>query len=468
MQFFFSLVLFLFFPVLGFASAGGGMPDYTAHWAGYLCLALFVLAYAFVIMEEAIHLRKSKPVIAVAGIIWILVAFVYAENGQRDEATAILRHNFLEYAEMAFFLLAAMAYINTLAERNFFEKIRVALVSRGFSYRTLFWITGGIAFFLSPIADNMTTALVMGAVVVAVGVGNPAFVAVSCINIVIAANSGGAFSPFGDITTLMVWQKGMVSFFEFFHLFVPSLVSWIVPAFLMSLSLKGGKAPAPSAEKVAVKKGAYLIALFFLLTIAATVLTHHTLHLPPFLGMMFGLGILMGYSHFLHHDEVKQWQPLATVTPGMKPAAKPFDIFISIKRVEWDTLIFFYGIILSVGGLNALGYLSGLSHFLYGDLGATAANTLIGVLSAIIDNIPVMFAVLSMNPDMSHGQWLLVTLTAGVGGSLLSIGSAAGVALMGQARGVYTFFSHLKWTWAIALGYAAAIWVHLVLNARFF
>jgi Na+/H+ antiporter NhaD/arsenite permease-like protein len=105
---------------------------------------------------------------------------------------------------------------------------------------------------------------------------------------------------------------------------------------------------------------------------------------------------------------------------------------------------------------------------LYGVLGPTAANVLIGVLSAVIDNVPVMFAVLQMSPDMSHGQWLLVTLTAGVGGSLLSIGSAAGVALMGQARGVYTFGAHLRWAWVIALGYAASIVTHLALNARFF
>jgi Na+/H+ antiporter NhaD/arsenite permease-like protein len=139
-----------------------------------------------------------------------------------------------------------------------------------------------------------------------------------------------------------------------------------------------------------------------------------------------------------------------------------------MKRVEWDTLMFFYGIMLCVGGLGALGYLAVLSSLLYQDLGATAANILVGILSAAIDNIPIMFAVLSMNPDMNLGQWLLVTLTAGVGGSLLSIGSAAGVALMGQARGVYTFFAHLKWTWAIALGYAASIGVHWVMNGHLF
>ena len=123
---------------------------------------------------------------------------------------------------------------------------------------------------------------------------------------------------------------------------------------------------------------------------------------------------------------------------------------------------------LCVGGLGALGYLNLASHLMYDQLGASWANIIVGLLSAIVDNIPVMFAVLSMAPDMDVNQWLLVTLTAGVGGSLLSIGSAAGVALMGQARGIYTFFSHLKWTWAIFLGYVASIATHFWLSGMSF
>ena len=127
--------------------------------------------------------------------------------------------------------------------------------------------------------------------------------------------------------------------------------------------------------------------------------------------------------------------------------------------------MFFYGVILCVGGLGALGYLALVAELMYIDLGPTWANIVVGLLSAIVDNIPVMFAVLTMNPERSHGQWLLVTLTAGVGGSLLSVGSAAGVALMGQARGIYTFFSHLKWSWAVALGYIASVGAHLIINS---
>jgi Na+/H+ antiporter NhaD/arsenite permease-like protein len=195
------------------------------------------------------------------------------------------------------------------------------------------------------------------------------------------------------------------------------------------------------------------------------------LHLPPFLGMMTGLGLLKIHGHFIRRQELRDPSIAEPDVEALnardlwKPAVKPFDIFISMKRVEWDTLMFFYGVLLCVGGLGAFGYLALASHAIYPTLGQTGANILIGLASAVIDNIPIMYAVLVMNPDMPLGQWLLVTLTAGVGGSLLSIGSAAGVAVMGQARGVYTFFAHLKWTWAIALGYAASIWVHFLINA---
>lgn len=456
-----ALLAFFAFP----AEAATAAHDFTQHWTGYASLMLFGAAYSLVIIEENIHLKKSKPVMLFAGLIWVLVSMCYHEKGFGAEVAPLLRHNLLEFAELMLFLMAAMSYINTLDERNVFGALRGKLVSARLSLRQIFWVTGTLAFFISPFADNLTTALVMGAVVLAIGQGYNTFIVVSCINVVVAANAGGAFSPFGDITTLMVWQKGLVEFREFFALFIPSVVSWLVPAAIMSLAVPKGR-PKAADQAGKVKEGGFAIIFLFLATILLTVALHHFLHLPPFLGMMTGLGLLKIYGHFIEISEKRKWVEIKPL-PGMpqyKPAYKPFDTFVSLKRVEWDTLLFFYGIILCVGGLGAMGYLAGMSEYLYKDLGATTANVLVGVFSAIIDNIPIMFAVLSMNPDISHNQWLLVTLTAGIGGSLLSIGSAAGVALMGQARGVYTFFAHLKWTWAIALGYAAGICAHIWIN----
>ena len=470
----FALIPF-FLPALAQAAGageGGGEHtrlDLTASAVGYASLVIFVLAYALVIGEEFIHLRKSKPVIIGAGLIWGIIGWVYASHGMPELAEHAVRHNLLEYAELMLFLLVAMTYINSMEERRVFDALRAWLIRKGFGFRQLFWMTGILAFFISPVADNLTTALLMCAVVLAVGGDNIRFVTLACINIVVAANAGGAFSPFGDITTLMVWQKGMVDFWTFFALFVPSVVNFVVPAAIMHFAIPHEQ-PAASDEVVAMFRGARRIIALFLLTIVTAVSFHNFLGLPPVVGMLTGLGYLQFFGYYLkrtHYKHLKANSGSAEHN-GQIGDVVPFDIFNKVARAEWDTLLFFYGVVLCVGGLGFLGYLSMASELMYSQWGATSANIAVGVLSAIVDNIPVMFAVLTMNPEMPTGQWLLVTLTAGVGGSLLSIGSAAGVALMGQARGKYTFFGHLKWSPVIALGYAASIWVHMWINASYF
>jgi Na+/H+ antiporter NhaD/arsenite permease-like protein len=614
MKFFICLLMLLAAPASVLASGSpdaGTLIDLTHTVWGYLGVLLFVGAYALVPFENTIHLRKSKPVLMAAGMIWVLVAIAYIQIGDTHTAHEAIRHSLLEYAELFLFLLVAMTYINSLEDRYVFLRLRGILVSRGFSLVKIYWITGVLAFFISPIADNLTTALLMGAVVMAVGGRNKKFVVIACINIVVAANAGGAFSPFGDITTLMVWQKGKVQFTEFFVLFVPALVNWLVPAFIMMFAIGKGN-PEAGEDNVQMKYGAVPLMILFLLTIATAVCFHNFLHLPPAAGMMLGLGYLGLFSYHIKRHEGrynkydpilgvrnmvpfnpqyatakrtksvseimasipypaffidldrkvthwnkcmetltgvsakdrigtgKYWSPFwaekrkilvdmvldnapekefeklyqsehhesSIIESGHEAAlffptigengtrlimtAAPvrdknghvigaieivrdaneftsetahFDLMKRIARAEWDTLLFFYGVILCVGGLSQFGYLGLISNLMYTDLGATYANSIVGILSAIVDNIPVMYAVLTMDPVMSHGQWLLVTLTAGVGGSLLSIGSAAGVALMGTARGVYTFGSHLKWAPVIGLGYVLSILTHLWLNS---
>jgi NhaD family Na+/H+ antiporter len=456
-----AALMYLVLPSIAFAADTGGHEhlDLTGTWVGWTALLVFVSAYLLVMAEEFTHLRKSKPVVLAAGVIWLLIAFFYtAETGHSEGVGDAVRHNIMEFAELFLFLLAAMTYINAMEERQIFEALRSWLIRRQFSYRKLFWMTGILAFFISPVADNLTTALLMCAVVLAVGSDKPKFVGLACINIVVAANAGGAFSPFGDITTLMVWQKGIIEFQTFFLLFIPSVVTFAIPAWFMQKHIPD-ETPPPSDETVRMKRGAKRIVLLFLLTIATAVSAHNFFHLPPVLGMMTGLAYLKFFGYYLAMTNEQ-----STVKVGSVEDSMPFDIFNKVARAEWDTLLFFYGVILCVGGLGFIGYLELVSLFAYGDVGPTFANTMVGFLSAIVDNIPVMFAVLTMNPEMSQGQWLLVTLTAGVGGSLLSIGSAAGVALMGQAKGVYTFFEHMKWTKYIALGYVASILTHFAVN----
>ncbi|MDM7860397.1 sodium:proton antiporter NhaD [Alteromonas sp. ASW11-36] len=610
---FFTFLILLLLPFSAVAETSAAlaqMPKLSGTFYGYASVAIFVLAYALVPLENNIHLLKSKPVLFAAGIIWVLVALAFNDIGASEQAHYAIRHAIIEYAELFLFLLVAMTYINALEDRNVFQALRAYLVSKGYSLKKVFWVTGALSFVISPIADNLTTALLMGAVVMAVGGKDVKFISIACINVVIAANAGGAFSPFGDITTLMVWQKGKVEFLQFLPLFVPSLVNWLVPALIMSFALPDG-IPQATKEKARMKRGAQMMMALFLATIVTAVSFHSFLHLPPAAGMMFGLGYLGLYSFYLKRvegrtvmadsifggrseahknplsvlqsygkhigahlndqpypafmlnteHEVTHWNQALEALTGIKAAdvigtknhwqafykserptladvmlddessvavrqhygglyrdnplegkaydaanyfenigqsgaylmfsaapvtdengktigsvelfedmteqradVKEFDVMERVSRAEWDTLLFFYGVIMCVAGLSQFGYMAMISELMYNDLGAIGANALVGLLSAIVDNIPVMFAVLTMDPVMPLEQWQLVTLTAGVGGSMLAIGSAAGVALLGTARGVYTFASHLKWTPVIALGYVSSIGVHLWLN----
>lgn len=453
----------LLFPVsVVSAEIGNTQLNLTTHLSGYLVLLVFLIAYTLVILEEKLHLQKSKPVLVAAGIIWAIIAYVYKSHGLSDVAREALEHNFLEYTELFFFLLVAMTYISAMIERGVFDALHYKLVSRNFSYRQLFWVTGCLAFFISPIADNLTTALIMCTVILTVGAAKPDFVGIACVNIVVAANAGGAFSPFGDITTLMVWQKGILDFVTFFKLFIPSVINFLVPAAIMHYYLPKDRPVLPDEVNADIKHGGLIIVLLFLTTIATSIFFHQFLHLPPAIGMLMGLGYLKIFGYYLR-IKFRRERSSFDIVPGSGGSGSAFDVFSHIAKSEWDTLFFFYGIIMSVGGLGFMGYLTLTSEFIYGDLGVTTANILIGIASAIIDNIPVMFAVLAMNPEMTETQWLLVTLTAGTGGSLLSIGSAAGVALMGQAKGFYTFSIHLKWMPVIALGYFSSIYVHLLI-----
>ena len=459
-----ALPFLLLLPVSSLFAAEGEIhiSDFTREWEGIACLIAFAIAYFFAVREESLGLRKSKPVLVGAGVVWILVAVAYIRHGDLHTPENVFRMGLEQYTELFLFLLAAMTYVNSMSERGVFSALRGWLVSRDLTLYRVYWLVGTLTFFISPLADNLTTALLMAAVVVAVGGTNRKFVAACCINVVVAANAGGVFSPFGDITTLMVWQQGAVPFQDFFTLFLPALVNWLVPAVILSFVVPDGKPQVDGASE-GMLHGAGVIIVLFIASIAFAISLEHFLNLPAVIGMMTGLGVLKLYGYSLKRRGIAHTS--ATSSPGKQTS---FDIFRSLERAEWDTLMFLYGILMCVAGLSAMGYLILGSELTYENFGPTAANIGVGLLSALIENVPVMFTVLAMQPEMDSGQWLLVTLTAGVGGSLLSIGSAAGIAVMGQSGGVYTFFTHLRWSWAVALGYFLSIWVHMLLNATKF
>lgn len=460
------------------AGAATTVLDLTTHGVGFASIAIFFIAYVFAMLEESTMLRKSKPMVLAASLIWILVAWMYVLAGLEEVSSKAFRSNLEGYAELFLFIMVSMTYLNAMEQRGVFDNLRLWLLSKGFGYRKLFWITGIQSFFLSSLCNNLTTALLMGAVVMAMAKQNPRFISIACVNIVVATNAGGSFSPFGDITTLLVWQKGVVPFGHFFTLLLPSIVNFVVPASIMHFWVPK-EFPKSAGKPEPLRHGAKGIIVLFLMTIVTAVCFENFLGLPPAAGMIAGLTYLSFYFFYLYKvrivwkrgmfkpKEVLESEKLE-IPPSLVETKQHFDVFHSVSHLEWDTLLYFYGVMVSVGGLSFIGYLTLASNFLYTDLNPTIANVLVGVISAFIDNGTIMYAVLTMAPKISEGQWLLVTLTAGVGGSLLAIGSAAGVGLMGQTKGAYTFVSHLKWTPVIALGYAGSILTHFLVNARMF
>jgi Na+/H+ antiporter NhaD/arsenite permease-like protein len=435
-----------------FAFASGGadaevIPNLTMTWVGFASLAIFIVAYYFVATEEKYHIDKAKPALFAGTFMFILVAFYYAINGMdMNMVHTQVEHIILEIAEIFFFLFAAMTYIESMIHMGVFDRLKYNLVSKGYSYRKLFWFTGFLAFFISPIADNLTTALILSTVLITIERKNKEFLVPGAINIVVAANAGGAWSPFGDITTLMAWASGKGEFVDFLFLLPASIGGYVITAYLLSMFVPKDVPhfDASSETKPEMMKGAEVVIGLGAFTVFAAVISHQVLHLPAMWGMLFGLSLLKLYAYRLkkvHNSE--------------------FNIFHSIAKIENNTLLFFFGILAAVGALYFVGWL-GVAAIVYDPsvLGPTWANIGVGFLSAIVDNVPVMSAILKANPDMGVDQWMLVTLTAGVGGSLISFGSAAGVGVMGKLPGIYTFGSHMKYAWTIFIGYAAsvAIW----------
>jgi len=411
---------------------------------GWLLLAIFVVGYYFIATEEKYHIDKAKPALFTGTFMFVLIGIYYAfEGASFTPFEHEVDHLILEISEIFFFLFVAMTYIEALIERGVFSALRAKLIAKGYSYRELFWITGLLAFFISPVADNLTTALILSTVLLTIDNKNKAFLVPSAINVVVAANAGGAWSPFGDITTLMVWAAEKGAFVEFLYLFPASFVGWGVTAYLLSRYVPDidplGAGDPEKAEKIEILKGGKVIIAFGALTIALAVLGKQIIHLPPMWGMLFGLAILQLYMYFLkkkHNVDVS--------------------IFEAMSKIENNTLLFFFGILAAVGALHFTGFLEYAAR-LYTMFSPTVVNIGVGFLSAIVDNVPVMSAVLKASPNIDQAQWMLVTMTAGIGGSLISFGSAAGVGVMGKMNGIYTFASHMKLGWTVLVGYVVSI-----------
>jgi Na+/H+ antiporter NhaD/arsenite permease-like protein len=463
-------------PVFAGEGSGGvaALPvDLTHHIVGYLSILFTVLAYVAAMSEDVIELRKSKPMVLGAAIIWFAICTYYALHGEAKVAAVAFESNLLAYIELLLFILVSMTYLNAMEERGIFDWLRIWLLNKQFSYRQLFWITGFLAFLLSTMVSGLAVGLLMGAVATAVGKNKPQFIGLACVNIVVAVNAGGTFSPLGGISTLFVWQRNILEFTEFFALALPCLVNFLVPATIMHFVVPK-ETPATSSRAIMLRRGSKRILFLFAVTLIITVMANVFLELPPAAGMMAGLALLQFFSFYLTQTVKNQESQFAYaykffgVDVPVGNEKQDFDVFKNVGNIEWDTLLFFYGAMMIIGALSFIGYLDAVALFLFGEHSPTDANIIIGLSSAFIDNGTLMFAVLNMHPDLPPGQWLLLTLTLGVGGSLLAIGSAPGVGLLGQVKEGYTFGYHMRWTPVILLGYIASIVAHFSINAHYF
>lgn len=447
-------LLGLFFALaFGSGDTAGEALNLTTTWVGIACLIIFVVGYFFIATEENFHMDKAKPAIFIGTFMFLLIGFYMLANGLDVHLLQNeVNHLILEISQIVFFLMVAMTYIEALIERDVFNALKYNLVSKGYTYKKLFWLTGILAFFISPVADNLTTALILSTVLLTIDKNNVNFLVAGAINIVVAANAGGAWSPFGDITTLMAWAAGKAPFIDFFALFPASFIGWLVTAFLLARVVPEGSPHFdPATEpKVSIKKGGKVVIGLGAFTIFSAVMMHQLFHLPAMWGMMFGFSLLSLYTYIYKKTNKNE---------------EPMHVFHYMSKIENNTLFFFFGILAAVGALHFVGFLN-YAVSLYDKFGATAVNIGVGFLSAIVDNVPVMSAVLKANPMMSAdagenlSQWLLVTLTAGIGGSMISFGSAAGVGVMGKLKGIYTFGAHMRLAWTVVVGYvvSVAIW----------
>ncbi|CAB3976471.1 sodium:proton antiporter NhaD [Candidatus Azoamicus ciliaticola] len=420
---------------------------------------IFIICYILIILEEKIKIKKSTISIFFATIMWIIITYLTKQSENSSLINFKIYEILHKYCELLIFLLITITYINVIKKTDIIDIIRNKIAKNNISYKKIYWTTGFLAFFISPIADNLTTALFASSILISMESKDTKFLNLATINIVIASNAGGVFSPFGDITTLMIWQNNLVNTKSFIYTFLPSFINFIIPAIIMNTHIEK-KILIIENKKVQIKNKNYIIIpLLFIITIIMTTTIQIYLKIPAIIGMLLGFSLLEIFEKINNFKNKKK-----------------LNIHEEIKLIDWDTLLFFIGIMLCIGALSIIGVLEKISIYIYKDMLENTnieikhiiANTLMGILSAIIDNIPITYALIEMNPNMPENQWLILTLAVGTGGSILSIGSAAGIALMGTMNGKYTFMSHLKWSWSILLGYIISILAQILINKYFF
>ena len=417
-----------------------------------LIVLIFIVGYAAIVLEHKLSINKSASALLTGVLCWAVVALV---STNIEETLHHLNEHLSEIASILFFLMGAMTIVELIATYGGFELITDRITTTKQS--SLLWIIAIITFFMSALLDNLTTTIVMATLVSKIVHDNKLKLMYVGM-VVIAANSGGAWSPIGDVTTTMLWIGGQISTSNIiFQLFIPSAVSLLVPLLVLSRQMKGNlpirKESSKKVESEDVTFGKTVIFWVGLLGLLSVPVFKSITHLPPFMGMLLSLGVI--------------WAVAETMIKNKSEDVKDkLSIFRVIEKIDMPSILFFLGILLAVGALQSMGMLTSVAAWLTDNLkNQTLVVTIIGLLSSIVDNVPLVAAAMGMYGleqfPMDDQFWELLAFCAGTGGSILIIGSAAGVAAMGIAK--IEFFWYLKkMSWLALIGYFAGIGIFLL------
>ena len=397
-----------------------------------IILTLIAVAFVLIVIEDIIHVNKAKTTLFFGTLCWIIL-FISPLNGQSPENIQHqLDHNILEIATLWLFLMAAMTFVAYLNSKGFIQNIVHRVMPSAISERKLMFLIGGFAFLFSSISDNITATLISLAVVMSLKLDPKKLIKYATL-IVFSVNSGGVSLITGDVTTLMIFLDGKVSIANLLLLIVPALTSVALLAIMLSFGLNGAVEFTKQQER-RIEKTDITIAVIFLSTIIATLTLSVLYSVPPLLTFLFGLSLMFLTAQFL-----------------MRKKDVNKKIIDYIREIEYDTLLFFVGVLLLVGALKEVGVLEQFTK-LYELVPAQYANYLMGILSAAVDNVPLTAALLKADIIMSPQQWLSFTYATGVGGSMLIIGSAAGIIAMSKVKAL-TFMSYLRMSVYLLIAY---------------
>lgn len=423
-----------------------------------LLILIFVLGYLAIAFEHPLKVNKTAPALLLGALMWSVWAV--SDFGQIKEINSELNHELADVAQILFFLMGAMTIVELIDAHQGFKIITNRIKTT--NARKLLWIISFITFFLSALLDNLTTSIVMVSLLRKLVHDREQRLYYVGI-VVIAANAGGAWSPIGDVTTTMLWIGGQISSVNIMKtLIIPSIVCMVIPVFVIGIKMKGEvKRDAYDYNKAAEEekvKGSLTMLLFGIGALIFVPVFKTFTHLPPYLGMLLGLSVVWVVSELLHIDKTEEEK-------------KPYSAIHALSRIDVSSVLFFLGILLGIGVLRGTGVLGELASWMDKTIGNQDLIAFsIGLLSAVVDNVPIVAATMKMYPldafPMDAKLWEFIAYAAGTGGSCLIIGSAAGVAVMGMEKIDFIWYLK-KISWLALIGYIAGALAYLAVYPIF-